>query len=146
MICECQPMFPDDVRYELASSFMRGLPETVFVGSHGNEMSVGRLWVIDEPGAVASFEESFKPRGQYGVVCLGLDMDDDQDETDALVRLCTGAELVVLEWATEREEAVIDPSLLVNGRERLVDIRLDLPRMHKSDCGDGTLRTFQAWL
>jgi hypothetical protein len=124
------------VRHAIAAHFMTGLHQVVEVGVFREPSPIAGVIGVDPlgvtPGAfhgsIAEWVACHDWRPE-GVVALGLDLNGEPEEMDALVDLVANARVSVLETAVKHGIGMAQLNRLAEGRELVADIHLTLPKV-----------------
>lgn len=128
---------PYQVRQRVAEHFLNGLANVVEVGPYRHTLNLPdttNYWCIDPLGTVGGWvgtvsgwwdEHGFQ--SGFGLCCLGLALEGDRTEWNALMEMSQKAEMVVVEWAADFQQPFGDPMTLTVGRHTLFHATMTLP-------------------
>lgn len=127
---------PYRVRHAIAAHFVVGLQRVVEVGVFRvpspifGAVGIDPLGVTPEAfhGSVAEWVKAHNWRPD-GVVALGLDLNGESEEMNALVDLVANAEVSVVDAAVKHGIGMAQLRRLVDGRHLIADMHLTLPKV-----------------
>jgi hypothetical protein len=129
---------PYQARLRLAEHFLLGCDVVVDVGSYVYQLDLPEdtnLVSLDPIGSIpnsirATASEWWtlnKPRGRFGLSCLGFAIEGPKYEWDAVLEMAQAADVVVVEWATEYEPLWGEPATLLVGKRTVFHAAMTLP-------------------
>lgn len=128
---------PYQVRLRVAEHFLNGYTTVVDVGPYHHKLVLSdtETYVCIDPlgtvdgwrGTVSEWWDKHGFESGFALCCLGLALEGDRAEWDALVEMSQKAEMVVVEWAADFQQPYGNPMMLTAGRRTVFHASFTLP-------------------
>lgn len=127
--------YPYTVRHHLAAYFVESAEQVVDVGTYKvclpTDVKTHRIDPLDTcggfVGTVAEWWSAHADIDGFALVVLGMAVEGSDAEALALLEMSQKAHTVVVEWATQYKNPLVEPMALTGGKDIVASFKFDLP-------------------